>query len=227
MDENNTNLPEENAPSEPIADTEPEAVEKKPDNAEPAPDTEKEPDNTEPAPDTVEETVNTESAPDTVEETVNAESETRKSPFDLPSDSQSSAGSSTPENTSPASAGYSSGGETQSSSQPVSEFIPQKQTDMTGTLNPDYTYEAAEEISKGYGIASLVLGILGMLTSCCCAGLIFGILGIVFGCVQPANEEGKKPGIAIAGIITSSIGIVFFILWTIIGIVFPAMYRSI
>ena len=227
MDENNTNLPEENAPSEPIADTEPEAVEKKPDNAEPAPDTEKEPDNTELAPDTVEETVNTESAPDTVEETVNAESEVRKSPFDLPSDSQGSADSSTPENTSPASAGYSSGGETQSSSQPVSEFIPQKQTDMTGTLNPDYTYEAAEEISKGYGIASLVLGILGMLTSCCCAGLIFGILGIVFGCVQPANEEGKKPGIAIAGIITSSIGIVFFILWTIIGIVFPAMYRSI
>lgn len=214
MDENNTNLPEENAPSEPIADTEPEAVEKKPDNAEPAPDTEKEPDNTE-------------LAPDTVEETVNAESETRKSPFDLPSDSQSSAGSSTPENTSPASAGYSFGGETQSSSQPVSEFIPQKQTDMTGTLNPDYTYEATEEISKGYGIASLVLGILGILTSCCCAGLIFGILGIVFGCVQPANEEGKKPGIAIAGIITSSIGIVFFILWTIIGIVFPAMYRSI
>ena len=199
MDENNTNLPEENVPSEPIADTE--AAAETPNNAEPT--------------------------PDTASETSNTEPETRKSPFDLPSDSQSSAGSSTPENTSAASTGYSSGGEGNSSSQPVSEFIPQKQTDMTGTLNPNYTYEATEEISKGYGIASLVLGILGILTSCCCAGLIFGILGIVFGCVQPANEEGKKPGIAIAGIITSSIGIVFFILWTIIGIVFPAMYRSI
>ncbi len=224
MDENNTNLPEENVPSEPIADTEPEATEKEPDNAEPARDTEKEPDNTEPAPDTVEETVNAESAPDTVEETVNAESEVRKSPFDLPSDSQGSADSGMPEDVSAASAGYSFGGEAQGSSQPVSEFIPQKQTDMTGTLNPSYTYEATEEISKGYGIASLVLGILGILTCCCCAGLIFSILGIVFGCIQPANEEGKKPGIAIAGIITSSIGIV---LWAIIGIVFPAMYRSI
>ena len=227
MDENNTNLPEENAPSEPIADMEPEAAAETPNNAEPVPETASETSNAEPVSDTANETSNAEPAPDTASEASNTEPETRKSPFDLPSDSQSSTGSSTPENTSPASAGYSSGGETQSSSQPVSEFIPQKQTDMTGTLNPDYTYEAAEEISKGYGIASLVLGILGMLTSCCCAGLIFGILGIVFGCVQPANEEGKKPGIAIAGIITSSIGIVFFILWTIIGIVFPAMYRSI
>ena len=224
MDENNTNLPEENAPSEPIADTE--AAAETPNNAEQASDTASEAINAVPAPDTTNETSNAEPASDTASETSNAEPETRKSPFDLPSDSQSSAGSSTPENTSAFSAGYSSGGETQGSSQPVSEFIPQKQTDMTGTLNPDYTYEAAEEFSKGYGIASLVLGILSILTSCCCVGLIFSILGIVFGCVQPANEEGRKPGMAIAGIVTASVGIVFFILWVIIRLVFPAMFYS-
>ncbi len=72
---------------------------------------------------------------------------------------------------------------------------------------------APDEISLGFGIASLVLGILSIITSCCCGlGIITGILGIIFGCVQPQDYTGKKPGIAIAGIITSCVGILFSIL---------------
>ncbi|MDE6762003.1 MAG: DUF4190 domain-containing protein [Lachnospiraceae bacterium] len=80
--------------------------------------------------------------------------------------------------------------------------------------NSNTSYNTApEETSLGFGIASLVLGILSIITSCCCGlGLITGILGIIFGCVQPQDYTGKKPGIAIAGIITSCVGILFSIL---------------
>lgn len=63
------------------------------------------------------------------------------------------------------------------------------------------------EFSTGFGIASLVMGILSILTSCCCGlGILMSILGIIFGCIQSKDEFGKKPGIAIAGIVTSIIG---------------------
>lgn len=64
------------------------------------------------------------------------------------------------------------------------------------------------EFSTGFGIASLVMGILSILTCCCCGlGILMSILGIIFGCIQPKDEFGKKPGIAVAGIATSIIGI--------------------
>lgn len=73
---------------------------------------------------------------------------------------------------------------------------------------------AGESVSTGFAIASLVMGILSIL-GCCCYGVIgilFGILGIIFGCIQPKDEYGKKPGMAVAGIITSAIGLVMGII---------------
>ncbi|MDE6434684.1 MAG: DUF4190 domain-containing protein [Lachnospiraceae bacterium] len=71
------------------------------------------------------------------------------------------------------------------------------------------------ETPKGFAIASLVMGILGILSSCCCGlGTIFCILGIIFGCVQQKDENDKKPGMAIAGLITSGIGLLLGVLIT-------------
>lgn len=70
------------------------------------------------------------------------------------------------------------------------------------------------ETPKGFAIASLVMGILGILSSCCGLGTIFCILGIIFGCVQQKDENDKKPGMAIAGLITSGIGLLLGILIT-------------
>lgn len=65
--------------------------------------------------------------------------------------------------------------------------------------------------SNGFQIASLVLGIVSIVGCCCgvlvlpCAvvGLILGIIGM-----KKAKECGANSGMALAGIITSSVGIV-------------------
>lgn len=114
---------------------------------------------------------------------------------------------------------------TDTTATPVSAFdMPTERKTYAAPVNTQYTnYDttssynsyntAPEEASLGFGIASLILGILSIITSCCCGlGLITSILGIIFGCVQPKDYSGKKPGIAVAGIITSCVGILFSIL---------------
>ncbi|MGN0153684.1 MAG: DUF4190 domain-containing protein [Lachnospiraceae bacterium] len=121
--------------------------------------------------------------------------------------------------------------------QPVSAFeMPEEQkiqADTSNTFqsssgnyytNTNYT-PAPEPVSNGYAIASLVMGILSIVTSCCCGFLsfLFGALGIIFGCIQPKDLSGKKPGMAIAGIITSIVGIVFGVIDIIYLIVIGAL----
>lgn len=88
------------------------------------------------------------------------------------------------------------------------------------TSTASYTSTPAEPFSQGMAIASLVLGIFSILFACCCTilGIILGIVGIVLGCMQKPNPDtGKKPGMAIAGIICSACGIAFCIISGIIG----------
>lgn len=61
----------------------------------------------------------------------------------------------------------------------------------------------------GFGIASLVLGILSILC-CWIYGGFLGLIGLVLGIVALARRESKK-GMAIAGIITSVFGIMILI----------------
>lgn len=85
-------------------------------------------------------------------------------------------------------------------------------TMRTDSYSSNYYSSTPEPPSNGYGIASLVLGILSIPGGCCCGiGVLFGILGIVFGCVQQRDTFGKRPGIAIAGIVLSVIGIILSI----------------
>lgn len=87
----------------------------------------------------------------------------------------------------------------------------------------DTTYSTTDEsvsttpVTNGLAIASLICGILSIVLSCCCGNILFSIAGIVCGCLQKPDENGKKPGMATAGIITSIVGIVLLILLTIIG----------
>ena len=56
-------------------------------------------------------------------------------------------------------------------------------------------------------LASLIMGIIGIVTSCCCfGGLIFGSLGIVFALLSKTQDRFE--GNALAGLITSIIGLV-------------------
>lgn len=66
---------------------------------------------------------------------------------------------------------------------------------------------AAENATPGLAIASLVMGILAIVLSCCCGvGIIFAIAGIIMAIV--ANKQTKS-GIGTAGLICSIVGAVF------------------
>jgi hypothetical protein len=75
----------------------------------------------------------------------------------------------------------------------------------------------AQNKSNGYGIASLVLGIISIIL--CWAplvGLVSGILGIIF----YAKQKRISPsGLAVGGLVTSIIGLVFSIIYTIMWII--------
>lgn len=59
----------------------------------------------------------------------------------------------------------------------------------------------------GMSIASLVLGIISVLTCCFGVGAVFGLVALIFGIVSLVKGRGK--GLAIAGIVTGAIGLLF------------------
>jgi hypothetical protein len=73
--------------------------------------------------------------------------------------------------------------------------------------------------SNGFAIASLVIGIIALLGSCCYGGLL-GILGIIFGII--AIKQSQNQGMSIAGIATSAVALLITITIIVVGIVFVA-----
>jgi len=82
--------------------------------------------------------------------------------------------------------------------------------------------------SEGLGIASLVLGILGIIFSITIIlsllGFIFGILGIIFAIMQKRNNP---TGTATGGLITSIIALVIGLILTLLTLAIPLLlFRS-
>ncbi len=82
-------------------------------------------------------------------------------------------------------------------------------------------HPAEKKPKNGYAIASLVLGIVSVLSCCCCCtsgmGLIVmgvcAILAIVFAFVSKKNSAGKMDGKAIAGLVLGIVAIVMLLLF--------------
>ena len=93
----------------------------------------------------------------------------------------------------------------------------------SSTYSDTYTSTSTETTtSTGMATASLILGIVSIVTGCCCCGnVLFSIAGIVCFILQKPLEDGKKPGTATAGLITSLVGILMGII-TLIAYVFIA-----
>lgn len=68
---------------------------------------------------------------------------------------------------------------------------------------------AGEKSGMGFGIASMVLGIISLLCFCTCINIVPAILAIVFGIIQIMSYEQK--GMAIAGIVTGALSICLLI----------------
>ena len=70
--------------------------------------------------------------------------------------------------------------------------------------------------SSGLAIASMVLGVLSLVFMCLGVGWIFGIIGIVLGLASLCrNNLGYN--MALAGVITSGISLIFIVLIIFIG----------
>lgn len=63
---------------------------------------------------------------------------------------------------------------------------------------------------SGLGIASMILGIIGLLTSCLGVGIVFCIVGLVLAIICIVNKQVKH-GMGIAGLVCSIVGIVVFV----------------
>lgn len=83
---------------------------------------------------------------------------------------------------------------------------------QNGYTTPSYgqSYQqpgmAQKSSSTGFGIASLVLGILSIFTFFCCFNYILAIIAIILGIVQLVKSS--KKGCAIGGIVTACISII-------------------
>ena len=72
---------------------------------------------------------------------------------------------------------------------------------------------------NGFGIASLVFGIVGILTICGCGiGFFFGLIGVIFGILGLTVLKRSGKGLAIAGVIVSGIALIFGTGWMILYI---------
>lgn len=74
---------------------------------------------------------------------------------------------------------------------------------------PMYSQPAPQKGTNVKAILALVFGILSILT-CCCYGvvsIILGIVGIVMAVLAKKENMGQFPGMAIAGLVCSIIGI--------------------
>lgn len=86
-----------------------------------------------------------------------------------------------------------------------------------------YNGAAAAEENKtpGTAIASLILGISGILLDCCCGvGALFGIIGLILGIV---GNKNKKSGVGTAGIVCSVIALVVGVLMVVYFFVIGGM----
>ena len=86
-----------------------------------------------------------------------------------------------------------------------------------GGMNPGMPQQKQKGDGRGYGIASLILGTVSVLLFCTCINWVTGILAIIFGIIQ--ITKNKEHGLAIGGIVTAAISMVFaVILYLAIGL---------
>ena len=85
--------------------------------------------------------------------------------------------------------------------------------------NSQPVYEHQSNARKGFAIASLVMGILGLVGTCCSMmtfgvlNLLLGIVGLIFGIL---GLKSQSKGIAIAGIVMAALNLIIGILLLIV-----------
>lgn len=74
--------------------------------------------------------------------------------------------------------------------------------------------------NQGFGIASMIIGILSLVFFCSCINIPLAIISIVFGIVQ-LSKQGSKRWMAVTGIVTSVASLILFVVFIIAIILSP------
>jgi len=80
---------------------------------------------------------------------------------------------------------------------------------------------------SGFAIASMVLGIVALVMSCCFyfISIPCAVVGVVLGAVSLAGQKPGK-GMAIAGLITSALSILLFLIFSVVFAVLVAAFST-
>lgn len=99
-------------------------------------------------------------------------------------------------------------------------YQPPQSPYQNGYRQPSYTtspyqYSGTAAVPQGqtdwFAVASLVLGIVGIVT---CCTFLPSILGLIFGIVSKVKNDGTRPtGVSTAGIICSVMGLLLSVFW--------------
>lgn len=93
-------------------------------------------------------------------------------------------------------------------------------------VNTNYSSAPQEKESNVFAIISMICGIISII--CCCFGwisVVIGVAAVVLGIVSIKKNESKK-GMAIAGIICGSVGLVLIIIMLISGAALGALFTD-
>lgn len=86
----------------------------------------------------------------------------------------------------------------------------------SNNVSAQYDYSTGKGQGKGLGIASMVCGIVALITCCMwCTVIPLGVAAIILGILQIVKNESK--GMAIAGIVCAAVALVLFLILTVYG----------
>lgn len=78
-----------------------------------------------------------------------------------------------------------------------------------------FYHSSSQSGGNGFGIASMVLGILALVFFCGCINIPLAIISIILAIIQ-MNRKGEGKGFAIAGIVTSVISVILTVVMIVV-----------
>lgn len=91
-------------------------------------------------------------------------------------------------------------------------------THQTATDGGSFYHSSSQPSGNGFGIASMVLGILALVFFCGCINIPLVIISIIFAIIH-INRKTGSIGFAIAGIVTSVISVILTVIMIVVFLV--------
>ena len=99
-----------------------------------------------------------------------------------------------------------------------SQNVYEQNTQQTSPDGSGFYHSSSQPGSNGFGIASMVLGILALVFFCGCINIPLAIISIIFAIIH-INRKTGSIGFAIAGMVTSIISVILTVVMIVVFLV--------